>query len=153
MTESLRLPVEIENFEEIRKNDFYYVDKTKLIEQLLENWGKVNLFTRPRRFGKTLNMSMLRSFFEIGTDKGLFNGLYITGNQKLCEEYMGKYPVIFISLKSVEGLTYDMAMNYEIKIIGLVDTLESKLDSKQIQEIPGIVQDILNNVNKRNAVL
>ena len=71
----------------------------------------------------------------------------------LCEEYMGKYPVIFISLKSVEGLTYDMAMNYEIKIIGLVDTLESKLDSKQIQEIPGIVQDILNNVNKRNAVL
>lgn len=141
MTEQLKLPVGIDDFEDIRKNDFYYVDKTKLIEQLLENWGKVNLFTRSRRFGKTLNMSMLRSFFEIGTDKSLFNGLYITGNQKLCEEYMGKYPVIFISLKSVEGLTYDMAMNYEIKIIGLVDTLESKLDSKQIQEIPGIVQD------------
>lgn len=153
MTEPLRLPVGIDDFEKIRKSDFYYVDKTKLIEQLLENWGKVNLFTRSRRFGKTLNMSMLRSFFEIGTDKSLFNGLYITGNQKLCEEYMGQYPVIFISLKSVEGLTYDMAMNYEIKIIGLVDTLESKLDSKQIQEIPGIVQDILNNVNKRNAVL
>lgn len=132
MTEQLKLPVGIDDFEDIRKNDFYYVDKTKLIEQLLENWGKVNLFTRSRRFGKTLNMSMLRSFFEIGTDKSLFNGLYITGNQKLCEEYMGKYPVIFISLKSVEGLTYDMAMNYEIKIIGLVDTLESKLDSKQI---------------------
>ncbi len=89
MTEPLRLPVGIDDFEKIRKSDFYYVDKTKLIEQLLENWGKVNLFTRSRRFGKTLNMSMLRSFFEIGTDKSLFNGLYITGNQKLCEEYMG----------------------------------------------------------------
>ena len=89
MTEPLRLPVGIDDFEKIRKSDFYYVDKTKLIEQLVEKWGKVNLFTRSRRFGKTLNMSMLRSFFEIGTDKSLFNGLYITGNQKLCEEYMG----------------------------------------------------------------
>lgn len=81
MTGPLRLLVGIDDFEKIRKSDFYYIDKTKLIEQLLENWGKVNLFTRPRRFGKTLNMSMLRSFFEIGTDKSLFNGLYITGNQ------------------------------------------------------------------------
>ena len=106
---NLNIPVGISDFEKIRREGFYYIDKTKLIEQLLENQGKVNLFTRPRRFGKTLNMSMLRSFFEIGTDKSLFNGLYITGNQKLCEEHMGKYPVIFISLKSVEGLTCEEA--------------------------------------------
>lgn len=93
------LPVGIDGFEKIRKAGFYYVDKSKLIEQLLQNWGEVNLFTRPRRFGKTLNMSMLKSFFEIGTDTTLFNGLYILNNNDLCEKYMGKYPVIFLSLK------------------------------------------------------
>ena len=77
MANTLKLPVGIENFEEIRKLGFYYIDKTRLIEQLLQGWGKVTLFTRPRRFGKTLNMSMLKSFFEIGTDKTLFDGLYI----------------------------------------------------------------------------
>ena len=92
---------------EIRRLGFYYVDKTKLIEQLLENWGKVNLFTRPRRFGKTLNMSMLRYFFEIGTDRTLFDGLYISQNKQLCEEYLGKFPVIFLSLKGVDGLTFE----------------------------------------------
>ena len=89
---------------------FYYIDKTKLIEQLLDNWGKVNLFTRPRRFGKTLNMSMLRAFFEIGTDLTLFDGLYISKNQSLCGQYMGKYPVIFISLKGVDGMTFEEAV-------------------------------------------
>ena len=89
MGELLKLPVGIDDFEKIRKEKFYYVDKTKLIEQILEQWGKVNLFTRPRRFGKTLNMSMLQHFFEIGTDKALFDGLYISGKSKLCEEYMG----------------------------------------------------------------
>ena len=103
MAEWKKLPVELENFQKIQKSGFYYVDKTKLIEQLLENWSKVNLFTRPRRFGKTLNMSMLKSFFEIGTDRTLFDGLYISRNQKLCEEYMGKYPVIFLSLKGIDG--------------------------------------------------
>ena len=98
MDTTLKLPVGIEDFQEIRRLGFYYIDKTKLIEQLLEQWGKVNLFTRPRRFGKTLNMSMLRCFFEIGTDRTLFDGLYISRNQKLCEEYMGKYSVIFLSL-------------------------------------------------------
>ena len=88
-----KLPVGFESFQEIRKLDCYYVDKTKLIEQLLENWSKVNLFTRPRRFGKTLNMSMLKSFFEIGTDATLFDGLYISHNKEFCREYMGKYPV------------------------------------------------------------
>lgn len=106
MTEALKLPVGIEDFAEIRQAGFYYVDKTKFIEQLLDGWGKVNLFTRPRRFGKTLNMSMLRYFFEIGADASLFDGLQIAKNKKLCEEYQGKYPVIFLSFKNVEGLTF-----------------------------------------------
>ena len=118
MAEALMLPVGIDNFEKIRKSGFYYIDKTKLIEQILESCGKINLFTRPRRFGKTLNLSMLRSFFEIGADKELFNGLYITKNQKLCEEYMGRYPVIFISLKGVEGLTYEEAEDRMAELIG-----------------------------------
>ena len=110
MTDTLKLPVGIENFEDIRKLGFYYIDKTKLIEQLLDNWGKVNLFTRPRRFGKTLNVRMLRAFFEIGTDPSLFDGLYISANTELCREYMGKYPVIFISLKGVDGMTFEEAV-------------------------------------------
>ena len=109
MANTLKLPVGIENFEEFRKLGFYYIDKTRLIEQLLQGWGKVTLFTRPRRFGKTLNMSMLKSFFEIGTDKSLFDGLYISGNKELCDEYMGKYPVIFLSLKGVDGLDFTTA--------------------------------------------
>ena len=118
MANTLKLPVGIENFEEIRKLGFYYIDKTRLIEQLLQGWGKVTLFTRPRRFGKTLNMSMLKSFFEIGTDKTLFDGLYISGNKELCDEYMGKYPVIFLSFKGVEGLTYDEAFDALVRVIG-----------------------------------
>jgi len=118
MANTLKLPVGIENFEEIRKLGFYYIDKTRLIEQLLQGWGKVTLFTRPRRFGKTLNMSMLKSFFEIGTDKTLFEGLYISGNKELCDEHMGKYPVIFLSFKGVEGLTYDEAFDALVRVIG-----------------------------------
>ena len=109
MASTLKLPVGIENFEEIRKLGFYYIDKTRLIEQLLQGWGKVTLFTRPRRFGKTLNMSMLKSFFEKGTDKALFEGLYISGNKELCDEHMGKYPVIFLSFKGVDGLDFTTA--------------------------------------------
>ena len=117
MQELKKLPVGFENFQEIRKLDFYYVDKTKLVEQLLENWSKVNLFTRPRRFGKTLNMSMLKSFFEIGTDTALFDGLYISQNEELCKEYMGKYPVIFLSLKGVDGLTFEEARSALCELI------------------------------------
>ena len=109
MTIALKLPVGIEDFQEIRRLGFYYVDKTMLIEQLLAKWGKVNLFTRPRRFGKSLNMSMLRYFFDIETDKTLFDGLYISRNKQLCEEYMGKFPVIFLSLKGVDGLSFSEA--------------------------------------------
>lgn len=117
MNSTLKLPVGIENFEEIRKSGFYYVDKTKLIEQLLQNWGKVNLFTRPRRFGKTLNMSMLKYFFEIGTDRSLFDGLHICANEKICSEHMGKYPVIFLSLKNAEGLNFDTAKYQMVELI------------------------------------
>ena len=104
-----KLPVGIENFEEIRKEGFYYVDKTGLIRDLLNNWGKVNLFTRPWRFGKTLNMSMMKSFFEVGGDKSVFDGLAISREKALCETYMGKFPVVFLSLKGVDGLTFDLA--------------------------------------------
>ena len=119
MAVSLKLPVGIEDFQEIRRLGFYYVDKTKLIEQLLESWGKVNLFTRPRRFGKTLNMSMLRYFFEIGTDRTLFDGLYISQNKQLCEEYLGKFPVIFLSLKGVDGLTFEKAKAKLVRLLAL----------------------------------
>lgn len=119
MTDTLKLPVGIENFEEIRHDGFYYADKTGLIEQLLNQWGKVNLFTRPRRFGKTLNMSMLRYFFEIGTDPALFDGLYISQNKKLCEEYLGKFPVVFLSLKNVDGLTYERAVYRLTELVGM----------------------------------
>ena len=110
-------PIGIENFEEMRREDFYYVDKSHVIEQLLTQWGKVNLFTRPRRFGKSLNMSMLQSFFEIGKDKTLFDGLRISDNQELCEEYQGKFPVVSVSLKGINGATYEEARRFLIKTI------------------------------------
>ena len=115
---NLKLPVGIDSFEKIRKNEFYYIDKTKLIEQLVETGGEVTLFTRPRRFGKTLNMSMLKAFLETGADVSLFEGLYIAENKALCDEYMGKYPVIFLSLKSVEGLNFEAAKYRITELIG-----------------------------------
>lgn len=115
----LKLPVGIEDFREIRQLGFYYADKTKLIGQLLDNWGKVNLFTRPRRFGKTLNMSMLRYFFESGSDEALFDGLYISRRDDLCGEYMGKFPVIFLTLKDIEGETFARAESKLVRLIGL----------------------------------
>ena len=113
-----RLPVGIENFEEFSAENFYYVDKTMFIAELLQNWGKVNLFTRPRRFGKSLNMSMLKCFFEIGGDPALFYGLKITKEKELCEEYMGQFPVISISLKSVDGLNFESASAALRTVIG-----------------------------------
>ena len=104
-----KLPIGIENFEKIREEDFYYIDKTGLIAELLHNWGEVNLFTRPRRFGKTLNMSMLEQFFSMNGDKSIFDGLAISKESALCEEYMGKYPVVSISLKGMDGFHYEMA--------------------------------------------
>lgn len=135
MAEWKKLPVGLENFQEIEKSGFYYVDKTKLIEQLFENWSKVNLFTRPRRFGKTLNMSMLKSFFEIGADRTLFDGLYISRNQKLCEEYMGKYPVIFLSLKGIDGLSFEAAKYRLTELIGVeAEQFAFLADSEKLTE-------------------
>ena len=113
-----KLPIGIDSFEKLRTNDFYYVDKTGFIADLLRDWGEVNLFTRPRRFGKTLNMSMLKCFFEIGTDKSLFDGLKLAENKELCAEYQGQFPVIFISLKSVDGLTFEAATAALRRLIG-----------------------------------
>lgn len=117
MNKKLKLPVGIENFEEIRRNQYYYIDKTKLIEQLFDSLGKVSLFTRPRRFGKTLNMSMLKSFFEIGADPSLFDGLYIAENKTLCAQHQGQYPVIFLSLKNVEGRNFESAKYQMMELI------------------------------------
>ena len=130
-----KLPVGIEDFEEIRTEGFYYIDKTGLIRDLLNNWGKVNLFTRPRRFGKTLNMSMLKNFFEIGADKTLFDGLTISKEMALCEEYLGKFPVIFISLKDVDGLRFEDARKRLIKKVGTAaERFRYLLDSNRLSE-------------------
>lgn len=136
MTNSLKLPVGIDDFRKLRESHFYYVDKTSLIEKFLLNWSEVTLFTRPRRFGKTLNMSMLKSFFDIGTDKALFDGLYISGNKELCDEYMGKYSVIFLSLKGVEGLTYEEAFEAFVRIMGKeVNRVSFLADSDKLTQI------------------
>ena len=113
-----KFPIGIDGFEKIRTNDFYYVDKTMFIAELLENWGEVNLFTRPRRFGKSLNMSMLKSFFEIGGSRVLFEGLKIAGEKELCEKYQCKFPVVSISLTSVDGKSYPESCAALRRVIG-----------------------------------
>ncbi|WP_297778453.1 AAA family ATPase [Blautia sp.] len=115
--EKKRLPVGLENFEQIINDNYYYVDKTELISELIRNGGMVNLFTRPRRFGKTLNMSMLEHFFSIERDQSIFEGLKISKDTKLCEEYMGKYPVISISLKGINAATYEAAFDFAVRIM------------------------------------
>lgn len=145
MAMALKTPVGIDDFKDIRKQGFYYIDKTKLIEQILLNWGKVNLFTRPRRFGKTLNMSMLKSFFEIGTDVSLFDGLYISKNKELCNEHMGKYPVIFLTLKGVDGSCFEDARYRLTELIGLEAerfdflTQSEKLSENEIRRYKSII--------------
>lgn len=114
----MKLPIGLDSFEKIRTNDFYYVDKTLFIKELLQNWGEVNLFTRPRRFGKSLNMSMLKSFFEVGSDPALFDGLKISREKELCGKYQGKFPVISISLKGVDGRSFFSASAALRTIIG-----------------------------------
>lgn len=118
MKNNAKLPIGIENFEEIRTEGFYYIDKTRLIKDLLDNWGKVNLITRPRRFGKSLNMNMLQYFFEYGCDDSLFEGLEINGEKQYCNEYMGKFPVISITLKGVSAGSYDTARSMLCSVIG-----------------------------------
>ena len=148
---NMKLPVGIDQFDKLIKSGFYYVDKTRLIEQLLQNWGEVNLFTRPRRFGKTLNMSMLKSFFEIGADKTLFDQLYIAANKELCEEYMGQYPVIFLSLKGVDGLNFEEAKSM-LKITIRTEAqrhYELKKSEKVSEENRKLFNDILSGEDER----
>ena len=130
-----KLPIGIENFAKIQSEDFYYVDKTMLIKELLDNWAEVNLFTRPRRFGKTLNMSMLKAFFELNGDKNCFKGTRISREVYLCEQYMGKFPVIFISLKSISAQTYEKACDMAIQIVnGEARRFQYLLDSERLTE-------------------
>ena len=130
-----KLPIGIENFAKIQSEDFYYVDKTMLIKELLDNWAEVNLFTRPRRFGKTLNMSMLKAFFELNSDKNCFKGTRISREVYLCEQYMGKFPVIFISLKSISAQTYEKACDMAIQIVnGEARRFQYLLDSERLTE-------------------
>lgn len=130
-----KLPIGIENFEKLRLDDFYYVDKTGLIAELLRNWGEVNLFTRPRRFGKSLNISMLENFFSIKGDKSIFDGLEISKESELCQEYMGKYPVISISLKGIDALSYEKAFQMAVQIlIGVVSKVQYLLESDALSE-------------------
>ena len=162
---NMKLPVGIDSFEKLRKEGFYYIDKTGLIRDLLNNWGEVNLFTRPRRFGKTLNMSMLKSFFEIGADRALFDGLAISKETALCEEYMGKFPVIFLSLKGVDGLTFADAYGMlRLLIRSEVSRMQALLESERISEgdkkpLERILReqdtqdDILNSLKTLSALL
>ena len=145
--EKRKLPIGIENFEQIIKDDFYYVDKTGLISELLRNWGMVNLFTRPRRFGKSLNMSMLEHFFSVEGDKSIFDGLKISKDKKLCEEYMGKHPVISISLKGINAASYEAAFELTVKTIkGAVEKagflkMSDKLDEDEKKEYRAILDE------------
>ena len=150
-----KLPVGIENFAEIQKNNFYYVDKTKLIEDLLAGWSKANLFVRPRRFGKSLNMSMLKSFFEIGCDKSLFNGLYIEKNIELCDSYMGKFPVLSISLKSINADSYEKAKALFIRLINTeVRRLQFLLASPKLTEIDKeLLRQLLDNKMSEDTLI
>lgn len=128
-----RLPIGIENFEKLQTEDFYYVDKTSLMKELLDNWAEVILFTRPRRFGKSLNMSMLKNFFELGTDKEIFQRLAISKETSLCEEYMGKYPVISVSLKGINAADYETACDMAEQVIkGEVRRFQYLLDSERL---------------------
>ena len=132
---NLKLPIGIDDFEKLRKNDFYYIDKTGLIKDLLDNWGEVNLFTRPRRFGKSLNMSMLQSFFSIDSDQTVFEGLNIMNEEALCGKYMGQYPVISISLKGINGQTYKTAFKMAIRVMNeAASGMEYLLESTRLSE-------------------
>lgn len=130
-----KLPIGIDDFEKLRKNDFYFIDKTGLIKDLLDNWGEVTLFARPRRFGKSLNMSMLQCFFSIDSDPSAFKGLKIMNEEALCEKYMGQYPVISISLKGINGQTYETAFKMAIRVINeAASRVEYLLESTRLSE-------------------
>ena len=130
-----KIPIGFDRFKILREEDFYYIDKTGMIRDLIYSWGSVNLFTRPRRFGKSLNLDMLKTFFEIGADPSYFEGLEIMQETGLCEKYMGKFPVISITLKDVEGLTCESAVK---KMGGIIRKearrLQFLLDSDKLSD-------------------
>ena len=142
-----RLPLGMENFEKLMQEEFYYIDKTSLIIELLRNWAEVTLFTRPRRFGKTLNMSMLKSFFSIHSDQTLFEGLKVTEETELCEKYMGKFPVIFISLKGIEALTYEDAFHAAVQTINRAASEVDYLEKSNVlsDADKGLFKELLNS--------
>ena len=146
MTGKKKLPIGIDIFEKMDREEFYYVDKTGMIEDLLQNRSEVNLFTRPRRFGKSLNMSMMKAFFEIGASPALFKGLKISERKELCEKYMGQFPVISISLKSVEGLDFEAAKKALKDILGeeagrfYFLTQSSKLTNEEIESYKALLR-------------
>ena len=142
-----RLPLGMENFEKLMQEEFYYIDKTDLIIELLRNWAEVTLFTRPRRFGKTLNMSMLKSFFSIHSDQTLFEGLKVTEETELCEKYMGKFPVIFISLKGIEALTYEDAFHAAVQTINRAASEVDYLEKSNVlsDADKGLFKELLNS--------
>ena len=142
-----RLPLGMENFEKLMQEEFYYIDKTDLIIELLRNWAEVTLFTRPRRFGKTLNMSMLKSFFSIHSDQTLFEGLKVTEETELCEKYMGKFPVIFISLKGIEALTYEDAFHTAVQTINRAASEVDYLEKSNVlsDADKGLFKELLNS--------
>ena len=133
-----RLPIGLDSFEKLREEEYYYVDKTAMIKDLINSWGEVNLFTRPRRFGKSLNMDMLRAFFEIGSDVSVFEGLEIMKDTSLCEKYMGKFPVIFMSFKDVGGSSFESAVK---KLGGII-----RQEARKIQFL--LDSDKLSNLDK-----
>ena len=145
-----KLPIGIDNFEKLRSENFYYIDKTGLIKELLQDWGEVNLFTRPRRFGKSLNMSMLENFFSIDGEKAVFDGLKISEEKELCEEYMGRYPVISISLKGIDARNYETAFQMAVQLIKEVASkfyflLQSeKLNEYDKEEYQKLLKDNMN---------
>lgn len=154
MVKDQKLPIGIDSFEKIRANHFYYIDKTGLIASIIQNWGEVNLFTRPRRFGKSLNMSMLKCFFETGCDKSLFDGLKVSEDKELCEKYMGKFPVISITLKGVEGLNFEAACSAMRNLIG-TEALRFQFlsDSDRLSDREKEMYDQLVHVGtERNAI-
>ena len=154
MVKNQKLPIGIDSFEKIRANHFYYIDKTGLIASIIQNWGEVNLFTRPRRFGKSLNMSMLKCFFETGCDKSLFDGLKVSEDKELCEKYMGKFPVISITLKGVEGLNFEAACSAMRNLIG-TEALRFQFlsDSDRLSDREKEMYDQLVHVGtERNAI-
>ena len=147
-----KLPMGIEDFKEMRVQGFYYIDKTGLIKELLEHFGKVNLFTRPRRFGKTLNMSMLKYFFEIGGDSALFDDLEIAKEKELCAKYMGKFPVIAITLKGATGENYVEAKEMLRRMIGKeAMRFQFLMQSENLTEIEKSQYRALVNTDKTGA--